>query len=99
MNDDENTELLKEAVRLLRIIARPQLNELKERFESTMLTSEKRRQMWEEMDGSRSLADIAKKVGVSAEAVRVFSSEIEARWTDLADVKRHGKSIYPRRLD
>lgn len=96
--DDEGTKLMKEAVRLLKIIARPQLNELRERFESAMLTSEKRREMWQEMDGSRSLTDISKKVGVSAEAVRLFSTEIEAKWSDAAEVLRTGKSVYTRRL-
>ena len=96
--DEENAELMKEAVRLLKIIARPQLNELRERFETTMLTSDKRKEIWEAMDGTRSLADISKKVGASAETVRVFSSEIEAKWSDAAEVKRIGKSIYPRRL-
>ena len=96
--DEEGAELMKEAVRLLRVIARPQLNELRERFDGAMLTSDKRREMWDEMDGSRSLADVAKKVGVSAEAVRIFSGEIETKWSDAAEVRRIGKSIYVRRL-
>ena len=98
MSDDEHTEILREAVRLLKIIARPQLNELRERFETAMLTSAKRKEMWELMDGKRSLTDIAKKVGVSNEAVRKLASEIEASWPDAAEVRRIGRSLYIRSL-
>ncbi len=98
--DDEGKvlQLLQEAVRLLRIIARPSLVELRERFEGQMLASSKRREMWGEMDGSRSIADIARKVGVSHEAVRQFANELEARWPDAVEVRRSGKSMYPRKL-
>ena len=96
--DEETKSLLHEAVRLLRIIARPSLVELRERFEGQMLASKKRREMWSEMDGSRSLADIARKVSVSHEAVRLFVSELEARWPDVVEVRRSGKSMYPRKL-
>ncbi len=97
MNDEEGA-LLQEAVWLLRIIARPQMVEFRERFESAMLGTAKRREMWEEMDDSRSIADIRRKVGVSHEAVRQFVSEVQARWPDAMKIRKSGNSVYPRRL-
>ena len=96
--DDEAMELLREAVRLLRLLARPQLTELRERFESAMLSSSKRRQMWELMDGTRSLPDIAGKVKTTSEAVRQFVVEAEAKWPDLIVLNRTAAGTYPRRL-
>lgn len=95
---DESLELLREAVRLLRILVRPHVMELRERFASAMLGSSKRRQMWEYMDGNRSLADIGRKVGTSAEAVRLFVVDIEEKWPDVVEVKKSGAGTFPRRL-
>jgi len=96
--NDEVTALLKEAVGLLRIIARPQIVELRERFNASMLSSAKRREMWANMDGSRTLSDIGRKVGTSTEAVRLFVGETQAKWPDLLEVKASGGAMYPRRL-
>jgi len=96
--DDEAIELLREAVRLLRVVARPQLTELRERFQSAMLSSPKRQQMWELMDGTRSLGDIAGKVKTTSEAVRQFVVEAEAKWPDVIAVNRTGAGTYARRL-
>jgi hypothetical protein len=96
--EEEVTGLLREAVWLLRIMARPQITELRERFSSGMLASAKRREMWELMDGNRSLSDIGRKVGTSTEAVRQFLGEVEGKWPDLVEVNKSGAGIYPRRL-
>lgn len=86
MAGDETNGLLREVVYLLRIIARPELTQLRDRFESSLLTSQKRRRMWDEMDGSRTLADIAKVAGTSSEAVRLFVKDIEENFPDLIEV-------------
>ena len=86
MAEDETNELLREVVYLLRIIARPELTQLRDRFEASLLTSQKRRRMWDEMDGSRTLADIAKVAGTSSEAVRLFVKDIEENFPDLIEV-------------
>jgi hypothetical protein len=96
--EGEVTDLLREAVRLLRIMARPQITELRERFSSSMLASAKRRKMWEHMDGNRSLTDIGNKVGTTAEAVRQFLADVEAKWPDLVEVNKSGAATFPRRL-
>jgi hypothetical protein len=96
--EEDATELLREAVWLLRIMARAQITELRERFSSGLLASARRRQMWELMDGNRSLTDIGRKVGTSTEAVRQFLAEVEAKWPDLVVVNRSGAGVYPRRL-
>lgn len=96
--DEDVIELLREAVWLLRMIAKPQITELRERFSSGMLASAKRRKMWEQMDGSRSLSDIGRKVGTSAEAVRQFLAEVEAKWPELVEVNKSGGATFPRRL-
>ena len=95
---DESLELLREAVRLLRILARPQMIELRERFASAMLGSAKRRQMWQYMDGNRSLTDIGRKVGTSAEAVRQFLIDIEEKWPGVVEAKKLGAGTFPRAL-
>ena len=98
MEGDESTELLREVVRLLRVIARPQMTELRERFASSMLSSPARRKMWQHMDGTRSLKDIATKAGTSAEAVRLFLVDIEGRWPELIESNRTSAGRFPRRL-
>ena len=95
---DQSLELLREAVRLLRILVRPQIIEIRQRFASAMLGSSKRRQMWEYMDGNRSLADIGRKVGTSAEAVRLFLVDVEEKWPDVVEVNKSGAGTFPRRL-
>ena len=96
--DDEAIELLREAVRLLRVLARPQLTELRERFQSTMLSSPKRRQMWVLMDGTKSLTDIAREVKTTGEAVRQFVAEVESKWPDLIEVNKTGAGAFAQRL-
>lgn len=96
MTSDETNELLREAVRLLHVIARPQLNELRDRFEASMLTSAKRQRMWEAMNGTRTLADIAEEAGTSGEAVRQFVREIEDS-DSFADLLESGSGGGPQR--
>ena len=98
MQEDEVTSLLSQAVALLRIIARPQMVELRERFEAAMLTTAKRGEMWAAMDGSRSLSVIARQVGTSQEAVRQFLMQVQTKWPDVVEVKTVGAAIFPRRL-
>ena len=98
MSNDDVAPLLREAVWLLRVIARPQMTELRERFGAAMLASPKRRKMWEYMDGKRSLSDIGRKVGTSAEAVRVFLVDVEEKWPDAVEVNRSGAGTFPRAL-
>jgi hypothetical protein len=90
MENDRTDQLLQQAIRLLRIMARPQIAEIRERFEADVLISAKRRQIWEAMDGTKSLATIAKEVGASAEAVRLLVREIEERFPDLIEFERSG---------
>ncbi len=76
MADEETTQLLREAVLLLRVLALPQRRELRQTFEQEMLGSPKRKKMWELMNGSQTLADIGRAVGTSDEAVRQFAAEV-----------------------
>ena len=87
MNDEQVTALLSEAVKLLRVIARPQIGELQERFSASMLTSANRKAMWAAIDGTKNLAEIARQVGTSPEAVRQFVREIEAKFPDLVETQ------------
>ena len=95
---DETNALLREMTALLRILARPQLTEMRERFHSVMLASEKRRQMWAEMDGSRSVADIARKVGASGEAVRQFLQDVEEKFPGIIETPRKNNAIWPKKV-
>ena len=98
MGTDETNELLREIVNLLRIVARPQVAELRERFKAAMLSSAKRQQMWDAMDGNKTLADIAREVGTSAEAVRLFVRDVEEGFADLIDSGGNGPQRPRRRL-
>ena len=95
--EDEATQLLREAVKLLRVIARPQMRELEERFNAGMLTSSKRKAMWAAMDGTQTLAEIAKLAGTSSEAVRQFVRDIEQSFPDLIEVEPALGGQQPRR--
>lgn len=97
MEQPEVVELLKEAVRLLRIMAAPQIQDLRERFGAAMLTSEKRRAMWGAMDGTKSLAEIGRSVGVSGEAVRQFVREVEVSFPQLVETSHEAGGQKPLR--
>ena len=88
MSDEALVELLGEAVRLLRVVARPHLVELEASFATNLLTSPKRVAMWKAMDGARNMAESAKEAGVTSEAVRQFLREVEERYPDLIDPRR-----------
>ena len=98
MSDEDIKELLSQAVGLLRIMAKPQMLELKERFEASMLSTPKRREMWMAMDGTRTLAEIGRKVGTSGEAVRQFLVDVQERWPELIELKPSAGGNRPRRL-
>lgn len=98
MEEPEVVELLREVVRLLRIMAGPAVQELSERFRTTMLTSEKRRAMWDAMDGTKSLAEIGRAVGVSREAVRQFLRELEGSFPQLVQTSRGTGGQKPMRV-
>ena len=88
MTEEESIKLLREVVRLLRVMARPQLVELEASFTASVLTSPKREAMWRAMDGSRSMTEIAQEAGVTSEAVRQLLREVEDRYPDLVDSRR-----------
>ncbi|MEX0787045.1 MAG: hypothetical protein WD939_10450 [Dehalococcoidia bacterium] len=94
---DETVELLRRAVRLLEVLATPQLRELRERFDMTLLTSAKRREMWTRMDGTRSLSEIAGEVGVTSEAVRLFLREAQESFPQLIDTGDGSAGMRPTR--
>jgi len=98
MAETETDELLREVVHLLRILARPQLVELRDRFQASLLTSPKRHRMWEAMDGSRTLADIAREAGTSGEAVRLFVRDIQESFPDLIEFAGTGPQRPRRRM-
>lgn len=97
MSDDEVVQLLRESVRLLRVIARPHIRELEERFAAGMLTSAKRKAMWHSMDGSKTLGEIATEAGTSSEAVRQFVREVEDTFPDLIEIEAGAGPQKPRR--
>ena len=53
--------------------------------------------MWKAMDASKTLADIAKEVGASPEAVRLFVREIEGSFPDLIEFAPGSGPQRPRR--
>jgi hypothetical protein len=96
--NEESLLLLREAVRLLRIVAGPEIRETKERFATTMLTSDRRRQMWLAMDGTKTLGEIGKAVGASGEAVRQFVRDVEQGFPDLIAANPDAGPQRPMRL-
>jgi hypothetical protein len=95
--DEKGSELMVEAVRLLRIIARPQIQEMTSQFHQSLLTSPKRRAMWVAFDGTKGFAEVAKEAQVTPEAVRQFVREIEATFPDFIELKREGNLQRPAR--
>jgi len=97
MSDEEIKDLLSQVVALLSIMARPQIIELKERFDAAMLSTPKRRKMWSVMDGTRTISDIGREAGTSGEAVRQFLADVQEKWPGAVEVKAAAGANYPRR--
>lgn len=97
--NDEKQEIIQELRRIayyLALLAEDKVNEKRTAFEAKYLTTVKRKQMWNLMDGTMNISDIAEKVNVSQEAVRIFVVELEKE--GLVEVQAEGRGRYARRL-
>jgi hypothetical protein len=63
--------------RHLKLLALETLSELRAEIHTTLLTTASRRKMWDEIDGEKSISEIGRSAGVTAEAARLFFKEID----------------------
>ena len=87
---------LDEIIRLVRIIAMPRVKELKEHIEAKFLNTKERKKMYELIDGKKTIGEIAKKVNVTHEAVRLFVRDMETE--ELIQIEKVRSSNIPKRL-
>lgn len=80
----------------LALLAGDKVAERRVELKKKYLTTNTRNKMWELMDGSRNVANIAKGVKTSSEAVRIFVNDLEKN--QFVEVREEGRSRYPRRL-
>lgn len=80
----------------LALLAGDKVAERRVELKKKYLTTDARNKMWELMDGSRNIADIAKEAGISSEGVRIFVNDLEKN--QFVEVREEGRNRYPRRL-
>jgi biotin operon repressor len=93
---DEQKKILLEIRDGVRLIAAAMAKPLRERLHDEFLKSNQRKKMYREFDGQQSYEAIAKKVGVTAEAVRQFTVALEEAGFVVLN-KQDGKTC-PRRV-
>ena len=95
LGDDLNAKL-DEIVRLVRIIALPRVKEFKGHIESKFLNTKERKKMYELIDGQRTMGEIAERVNVSHEAVRLFVKDLDAE--KLIQIEKMRSPRIPKKL-
>jgi len=80
---------LDQVIALLKIIARTEIESAKR----SILSTQKKEQIFELCDGSIEMSEIAKKVGISGEYVRLTIKELEDAGFIL--IKQRGVKRYP----
>jgi len=83
---------LDQVIALLKIIARPEIESAKR----SVLSTQKKERIFELCDGSTEMGEIAKKVGVSGEYVRLTIKELED--TGFIVIKERGVRRYPLKI-
>lgn len=103
MADEETNRLLAEILQEIRelrrtqsILARTAMAEMKSVLCASYLTTPQRQAMYELADGSRTLSDIAREVGVTKEAVRLLMRDLDQQ--GYIEMARSGRGSTPRRL-
>jgi len=98
-NEKHQKAVLDELKRIsgyLGLLAGDKVAERRLELEKKYLTTPARKKMWELMDDSRNITDIAKEVRVSSEAVRLFVNDLGK--DHFVEVREEGRNRYPRRL-
>jgi len=92
MTDDMIVQNLEEIKALLKIMAIQEFQKLR----SSILSTRNKVKIFELCDGELSLNEIAEKVNVSSEAVRLTIKDFDD--VGIIIIKRSGKKWYPRRV-
>jgi hypothetical protein len=93
---EDKDSILREIRDGVRLIAAAMAEPLRLRLDKEFLTSAQRKKMYQEFDGTQSYEVIAKKVGVTAEAVRQLSISLEGQ--GFVALEKQGARTCPRRL-
>lgn len=92
MNGTIIEEKLDKIATLLKIIAKKNLDEIKQ----SLLSTPKKEQIFELCDGNHELAQIAKEISVSNEYVRITVRDLEE--SGVIILKKEGRKFYPVRM-
>lgn len=93
---EDKESILKEIRDSVRLIAAAMAEPLRQRLEKEFLTSAQRKKMYQEFDGKQSYEAIAKKVGVTQEAVRLLSIALQEEGLVVLD--KQGARTCPKKL-
>lgn len=88
----EVSQKLDQVIALLRIIARKEIKNAK----TSILSTSKKEQIYNLCDGSTEMGEIAKRVGVSGEYLRLTIRELED--AGFVMVKEEGKKRFPKKV-
>lgn len=83
--------------KMLTILSQDKLEIFNESIRAKYLTTIQRQKMYDLFDGTKSLKEIGDEIGVSSEAVRVFSVTLEKAGL-VEQVAVNAKTKYPKRL-
>ncbi len=88
----EVSQKLDQVIALLRIIARKEIENAK----TSILSTSKKEQIYNLCDGSTEMGEIAKRVGISGEYLRLTIRELED--SGVVIVKEEGKKRFPKKV-
>jgi hypothetical protein len=83
---------------LLDLVAADKIEEVQAYVREHYLTTPRRGQMWEQMTGTNSYADIGARCGVSGEAVSQFTEQLAGDRYKLVTVEQRNGAKFPKRL-
>lgn len=91
---------LKRISGFLALLASDKIVQRRQKLYEEYLTTPARKKIWELIDGSRNIANIAKEVSkdvkISSEGVRIFVNDLDK--DGFVEVIEDGRNRYPRRL-
>ena len=93
---EDKDSILREIRDGVRLIAAAMAEPLRQRLEKEFLTSAQRKKMYHEFDGTQSYETIAKKAGVTQEAVRLLATSLQEKGMVVLD--KRGARTCPRKL-
>lgn len=87
-------EAIRKLLMVQNIASRKEINKI---LTEEFLTTDKRKQMYKLFNGNNSIGDIAKRLGVTHESVRLLVDDLE-KVGAIEIIKKKGKTKYPLKI-